>query len=445
VVAAAHAALRWATRLEPPAVRVPPFDPSRTWTRFEHGLREVHLEGSAEAIGAGDARLLRDVMISDEAALWAEYERYVPWWIVRTGIDDWSRLRYRHVDRALPEARRRELAAQALAFQPDPFASRLPTYQRMVFLHAVYDIALSLEHSPLIGCTSFALAPEATWNGHVLFARAFDFEAGEMFDHDKVVFLVREDGAIPFASVAWPGFIGVVTGVNAEGVALVVHGGRAGTPSVDGIPVAFSLRDTLERAHDTEEAVSILSSQPVMVSHITFVADAAGRFAAVERAPGATAYVRATERSTAVTNHFEGPLASDPKNLAVRATTSTLARRARVDELLAGVAPRSATPETALAILRDHRCADDAACSPGDRRAIDALIATHGVVADLTDRVLWVSAGPHLTGEFVRLDLRSLLAAGHGSSDDGAVETMPADPALSHGAHGAARPTGGSL
>jgi len=125
--------------------------------------------------------------------------------------------RYRHVDAGVPDARRRELAAQSLAFTPDPFAQRMPTYQRMLFLYALYDIALPLEHSPLIGCTSFAFAGAG---GHELVGRAFDFEAGEVFDRDKVVYLVREDGAVPFASVAWPGFIGVVTGMNAEGVVL---------------------------------------------------------------------------------------------------------------------------------------------------------------------------------------------------------------------------------
>ncbi|HEY8039231.1 MAG TPA: C45 family peptidase [Polyangiaceae bacterium] len=446
----AHAAIDLGTRIDPPGVALPEAAAARGSTRVRAGVRQVVLEGSPEALGAEHARLLRDGMTSEEGQLWGDYEHLVPWWIARVGIEDWSRVRYRHVDRGIPEARRRELAAQALAFQPDPFASRMPTYHRMVFLHALYDIALPLEHSPLIGCTSFALGPSMSADGHVLFARAFDFEAGDVFDRDKVVFLVREDGALPFASVAWPGLVGAVTGMNAEGVAMVVHGARAGEPATDGMPVAFSLREALQRAHTTAEAVEILRGQRVMVSHIVFVADAAGRFAVVERAPGAAATVRESSDGTvAVTNHFEGPLASAPENLRVRETTTTLARRARADELLAAVAPGTATPATALAILRDHGCAGDLACPPGDRRAIDAFIATHGIVADTTDRVLWVSAGPHLSGRFVRFDLRTLLAPGHDPSSDPEPETLPEDPALHDGryeqgrAHaGAPRPGG---
>ena len=80
-------------------------------------------------------------------------------------------------------------------------------------------------------------------------------------------------------------------------------------------------------------------------------------------------------------------------------------------------------------MLRDHQCAGDASCALGDRRAIDALIATHGIVADTTDRKLWVSVGPHLAGRFVELDLRDLLAPGHDPATDPVPASLPEDPA----------------
>jgi isopenicillin-N N-acyltransferase-like protein len=429
VLPAAHASIGLATRLHPPSIVLPSPGTSHSWMRVRAGLREVYLDGSPEAIGAEHARLLQSRMVANEEELWSEYERYVPWWIARVGIVDWSLLRYRNLDQGIPEPRRRELAAEALELEPDPLAARMATYKRLVFLHSVYDIALSLEHSPLIGCTSFALAPAATVDGHVIVGRAFDFEAGAAVDRDKAVFLVREAGAIPFASVAWPGFLGVVTGMNAEGVVMVVHGARAREAVTEGIPVAFSVREALAHAHSTVEAVGVLQRQRVLVSHLVFVADAHGAFAVVERAPGVEAYVRGFSASVGVTNHFEGPLASDPKNLRVRESTTTLARRARIDELLGRVDPHSATPRAALALLRDHGCAGDERCELGDRRAIDALIATHGIVADATDRVLWVGVGPHLAGKFVRLDLRTLLAPDHDPSSDPEPEAMPEDPA----------------
>jgi hypothetical protein len=436
---AAHGLIAAATGMKPPRVELPERSTTRSWTRVRAGLREVYLEGPPEAIGASESRLLRDRMIADEARLWNDYERYVPSWIVRVGIQDLSRLRYRHVDLGIPDARRRELAAQSLAFEPDPFSRRMPTYHRMVFLHALYDIALSFEQSPVIGCSTFALGPVMTRDGHAIVARAFDMETDDALDSDKAVFLVREDGAIPFASVAWPGFVGVVTGMNLDGVFVAVHGGRAGEPRAEGMPVAFSLREVLERAHDTKQAVDILRAQEVMVSHIVFVADAHGHFAVIERAPGAPVYVHETEGSAATTNEFEGPLKSDPKNLQVRVATTSAARARRIKQLLARTAPGTGSARRALDILRDHGCADDDRCALGDRRSIDGLIATHGVVADTTERVLWVGAGPHLSGKFVGVDLRALLAPDHDPSSDPEPETMPEDPILADGRYAKAK------
>ncbi|MCL2777179.1 MAG: C45 family peptidase [Polyangiaceae bacterium] len=401
------------------------------------GVRVVSLAGTPEEIGTQHAVLVRQYMIANEKVLWEGFEQLVPIWPLRTLMLDVGRFRYRHVASGFPEPRQRELAAGALAFSPDPYSAHMATYSRMVLLHALYDIALSFEHSPLLGtgastlsrpiraahdtpagpeldgCSAFGLGPTRTASGHPLFARAFDFEAADVFDRDKAVFVVRENGLIPFASVAWPGLVGVFTGMNAEGVAVAVNGARAREPMTTGMPVVFSLREVLSKARDTKEAVAILSAQSVMVSHLVFVGDQNGNFAIVERAPGEKAFVRksADPARVAVTNHFEGPLATDPSNIRVMQTTTSLARRARIDELLGQVEPKTATVAHAVHMLRDHACAGGVACQIGDRRSIDALIATHGVVFDLAEKTLWVSEGPHLSGRFVKIALGPIVSS----------------------------------
>lgn len=450
---AAHLVVDRATRLEPPdiapvALTLTETDgvrhAGRGWSAVR-GVRIAHLAGTPEEMGTQHTTLLRDFMVANEEVVWSGFRDVVPFAPARALLFDAGRWRYRHVDASFPEARRREVAAEARAFTPDPFASHMPTYPRMVFLHALYDIALSFEHSPLLGCTAFGLGPDATSNGHALFARAFDFEAADIFDRDKVVFVVREEGKIPFASVAWPGLVGVVTGMNAEGVAVAVNGGRAKEPSTTGIPVAFSLREALEKAHDTAEAIDILSKQTVMVSHIVFVGDAKGRFAVVERAPGSPAYVRETKEASrlAVTNHFEGPLGGDPRDVRVRETTSTLPRRARVEELVAAVPPRSADVASAVAMLRDHSCAGGEVCSLGDRRTLDAFIATHGVVFDLTAKAAWVSEGPHLSGRFVKIDLGTIVSTKEGTVPMVELEAVADDEVLKDGRYAEGRERAG--
>jgi predicted choloylglycine hydrolase len=447
-VGTAHLAAVSSSRMMPPQIAASALPTSVTedangvrrlganYTQKIAGVREVFLAGSPEEIGNAHARLLREAMIADENEVWGDFSKFVPVSLARTLMMDVGRVRYRHVDSGVPEPRRRELAAQANAFQPDPFADHMPTYERMMFLHSLYDIALSFEHSPLLGCSAFGLGPERTKDGHAIMARAFDFEAGEMYDRDKAVYFVAEDGKIPFASVAWPGMVGVLSGMNLEGVSVVVNGGRAREPRVSGEPVIFTLRDVLQNAHDTNEAIAILSKQDVMVSHIVLVGDAGGHFAVVERAPGEPAFVRENKDDSrvAVTNHFEGPLASDPKNFTVEKNTTTLPRRAKLDEMLSRVELHQADASSVVAMLRDHTCAASVGpCDLGDRRAIDPFIATHGIVADDTARILWVSAGPHLSGKFISFDLNKIFSKDHDPVGDRSAATIDEDPALHDG------------
>jgi predicted choloylglycine hydrolase len=432
-----HSGIVYATRMMPPPVTVPTTlahaDPGapdllrvgKDYARHRGKIWEVALSGTPEELGAHQVALLRSEMLANESALWSQLDTLVPSAVVRFLIFDIARVRFRNIDRFISDRHRREIAATASAFAPDPFSEKIPSFQRMVYLHSLYDVGLSFEHSPLIGCTSFALAGEATEGGHSILARTFDFEAGEIFDSHKAVFLIREKDRLGYASVAWPGLIGTVTGMNEAGLALVVHGGRAREARNSGEPLVHTMRDVLGEARTTEEAVRALAAREPMVSHIVMVVDAAGDFAAVERAPGEPQSVRRGSGKMALTNHFEGPWANDPANLRVKADTSTLARRARAEELMARL-PKGAGVEDVIAMLRDKRGLGDAVLPLGDRRAIDAHIATHGVVMDPTARVMWVSEGPHLAGRFVKFDIGRLLAPSYDpNSDIEVVATRP--------------------
>ncbi len=445
---AAHLGINARARLTPPSVAVPTGEPSRPSSalrRFADSyvlsrgkLLEVGLRGTPEQIGFRHARLLYPEMVENEGILLGRFQEQVKSSLARGVLLDLAELRYAHVDRGMSANRQREIAAGALGFRPDPYAGLFPTYQRFVYLNALYDMALSFEHSPLIGCTTFTFGADALEGGGGILARAFDFEVDEVFDDHKAVFLVQEQGQIPFASVAWPGLVGVVSGMNAEGVAVVVHGARGGTPQAQGEPVVHALRRVLSTAHDSDEALRALAEQPAMVSHIVILNDAHGRAAVVERVPGTPNFVRFLPGKAATTNHFEGPGASDPKNLAVRSHTSTLPRRSRGDELLARLPARESADAAvldAVALLRDRKGVGDRELSLGDRSAINALIATHGVVMDTQRRVLWVSESPHLLGRFVAFDLKQLLAPDYDPERAPELPATNEDPLLSSGGY----------
>jgi hypothetical protein len=173
------------------------------------------------------------------------------------------------------------------------------------------------------------------------------------------------------------------------------------------------------------DAARLLAERQPLVSHLVVVADARGDVAVIERVPDQPLVVRPLPDRAAVTNHFEGPARPDAKNQRVLAESTTLARRTRADELvLRATAP--VDPRQALAILRDRRAAGDAPLPPGDRRAIDAQIATHGVIFDTGQKILWVSEPPHLQGRFVAFDLVRMLDAGYVPSAE-PLPYLPAD------------------
>lgn len=371
------------------------------------GLNVVRLSGTPEQIGARHAALLRQSMIETERRFLARFQDYVPHAFTRALLTDLAMLRFFDLDRGITEPRRREIAAEAAEFSADPFASDIPTYQRFIYLNSLYDISLSFEHSPLLGCTTFFASGPSVQDGHTLFARNFDFEVDPVFDEQKTVFVVKEEGQIPYISISWPGLIGSVTGVNQKGLTLVVHGGRAGNLVRRGEPVLHILRDVLGRAETVEEAYRELILHPIMVSHIIVMADPTGKAQVVERVPGLPPYrYNLTNRAT-VTNHLVGPGASDPKNLEVMARTSTLERQQRGMQLLSS-ASRPLTVRDFIAFLRDRHSVNGGALPLGDRRAIGALIAAHGVALDLTLRELWVGGTPTLLGPYYRLRLDAL-------------------------------------
>jgi len=401
-----------------------------------NALWVLHVRGGAEQLGYRHARLSAPLMAAGDFRMLDLFATFVPSSALRGVLTAIVRARYRDVDRGFPPERRAELFGEAIGYG-DQGPSFLTPYHRLVFLHALYDIALAFEHSPLLGCTAFAAGGDATragsTPGHTIVGRNFDLDVDPWFDVDKVVQIYEPAGRIPFASIAWPGMTGVVTGMNAAGIWVSVNGARAGSPDATGVPVVFTTRAILEEAHTLEEAIAIATHDVPMTSHMLLLADgASGESAVVERAPGRTSGVRRGP-VTVLSNHYATTgFADDAKDAYVRDHTSTLAREARMHELVARADGRI-DPTLAVAMLRDRGDVGDAALPLGNRNAIDALIATHSVVADLTAGVLWVSEGPHTLGAYRRIDLRARLTGTVPRDEAGG--DVAADPLLADGGY----------
>ena len=448
VAVAAFFAFDAATRIDPPPLAQPrPLalsyegETARTGSAYLTRRGKVwvmQLAGDPVELGYQHARLATPLMADGDGRMLDLFTSTVPSRPLRALVSAIVQARYRHLDLSFPADRRAEIFGESAGYV-DPYTRVFPTYQRLVYLHALYDIALAFEHSPLLACTAFVASGDATARGatpgHTIVGRNFDFDVDPWFDEDKVVEIVSSRDRIPFASIAWPGMTGVVTGMNAAGIWINVNGGRAGELDSAGVPVVFTTRAVLEGAHSIDEAIAIIRRDPPMASHILLLADGnTGEAAVIERAPGRElGVVRDRTPTTVVANHYRTPaLAADPKDARIRELTTTLSRDARARELLER---RGGTidPTAAAAMLRDRLGPGDRPVPLGNRNALDAIVTTHSVVADLTARVLWVAESPHTLGRYVRIDLAARLRDGDRAAEAEAAGDIPADPALTDG------------
>lgn len=384
-----------------------------SWVSKERGIWEYHLVGSAYDMGYTHGRLAAPRLMENEDYLFGELHRYVPSRLALFAIRAGVLLRYRHLADSLSRDHQHELAGLAEG-QPDFHHDFLPVYQRAVFYHALHDITQTLENSPLLGCTGFAAAGTATVDGHTIVGRNFDFEGPPQFDHDKAVLFFKPEGKLAFASVAWGGMLGVVTGLNSEGIYASVNALRSDDKNPNersGVPVELLLREVLEQSHNLEEAIALLRSRPILVPDLYLIVDGKrGELAVIERSPTRLVVRRRTDTIT-VANHALSPeFAADRENQRLREQLTSGSRQARVDELV-GRLQGKIDPLVALSILRDKRGLGDKELGLGNRNALDALIATHSVVVDATRLALWVARGPHALGSYAAFDVRRELAA----------------------------------
>ncbi|MBL9008117.1 MAG: hypothetical protein JNJ46_27915 [Myxococcales bacterium] len=418
IVPPADAVARAASLPKPGAVTVG----SRTfvgdsWMSRERGIWEYHLQGEPLSLGYAHARLGTPLLVRTDEYMFSEMRRYVPsqvaLFFMRLGV----LLRYRGLLSSVPPDMQLEMTGLSLG-QPELHADFLPLYHRIVFYHALHDITQTIEHSPLLGCTAFAAMRDATAQGdpatagHLILGRNFDFEGPPIFDADKAVLFFRPSapGKLAFASVAWTGMTGVVTGLNSAGIYASLNALRSDDKGTTGVPVELVLREIMESAHTLDEAIALVQSRPVFVPDLYLLGDGNLREAAVvERSP-TRSIVRRSHDVLGVANHaLSAEFQSDRESHRLRTELTSGARQARVDELLLEHRGHI-DPKTALSILRDKRGVGGKKLGLGNRNALDALIATHSVVVDATARVLWIGQGPHALGRYIAFDLRRELA-----------------------------------
>lgn len=402
----------------------------KSWRGEREGLMVVDLKGSPLEMGFADGTLTQDKMHTLETEFLEMVRGYVPRHWVMEMLKNYIMYRNRHLSDFVPEAYRLEIYGTTLGCS-DIHPEEGNFYNRLLNYHAAHDVSYMMIDNPFIsraGCTAFGAWGKATADGHLITGRNFDWEAAEVFSRDRVVEMFEPDGGIPFISVAWAGMAGVVSGMNRAGVSVTINGAPSKLPDHIATPAAIVAREVLQNAHNLDEALKILRDSQVFVSTIWLVGSRAdGKFVVVEKTPATTNVREAAGNWIVCPNHFETDGLKDaPQNTNYMTEATSVLREQRMTELLqTNLGSIDATE--AAAFLRDRDLPGGIFAGNGQRGSLDAFIATHSVVMDLTAGIFWVACPPNGLGKFVAFDVNDF-------DHELPALTIPADEVLTNGA-----------
>jgi len=401
----------------------------QSWVGRREGLLTVYLKGGPFELGYANGVLLQPQMHTLENEFIKMVHGYVPNELTLNVLKWYVIYRNRHLTDYISADYRMEIFGSTVGC-PDIHPEIGPYYNRLLNYHAAHDVSYMMIDNPLVsraGCTSFGAWGSATQNGHLVTGRNFDWEAAEVFSRDRVVVMCEPDQGIPFISLAWAGMAGVVSGMNRAGVSVTVNGAPSSLPRQTATPVAIVARDILQRAHNLTETMEILRGAKVFVSTLWLIGSKTdGKFIVVEKTPDAT-QVREAERDWIVcANHFETPgLRDNFRNQRHIAEATSVSRKTRMTELIEG-AHAKIDPSRAAEFLRDRKLPGGAFVGNGNRGSLNALIATHATIMDLSDGIFWAASPPNQLGKFVAFDVRDF-------SHEMPEKTVPADAMVDSG------------
>ncbi|HZL35300.1 MAG TPA: C45 family peptidase, partial [Tepidisphaeraceae bacterium] len=245
-----------------------------------------------------------------------------------------------------------------------------------------------LDLTPMQACSTIALPATASPDHVARLGRNLDFPALNIADKYTTLIIYRpDDGRYKFAAVAWPGMIGVLSGINEHGLALANMEVTRGARVPDAMPYTLLYRMLLERCKMVDEAIALLKKTPRQTPNNLMLMDAAGNRAVVEITPAAITVRRGIDGAALIsTNHQRGQDAD------------TAGRCVRYDYL----------HDTAK---KDFGSVEEKTIEQMLAGASQADFTLQSMVFEPANRVIYLSAGKNAArGEFHRLDLKPFFA-----------------------------------
>ncbi|WP_343612293.1 C45 family peptidase [Chryseobacterium oranimense] len=379
-------------------------------TKNKQQIWELYIKGNPLQLGYNNGALTQNLMQKQEEIFFSKVEGFVPskfkQKLLRGFLKWYNRKMYLNV--------REDYQAELYGlsqYSSDKYNFIAPKYLRSLYLHGAHDIGHAMQDLAMVGCTSLAVWNENTEDGDLLIGRNFDFYVGDDFAKNKLVEFVEPETGIPYMSVSWPGMIGVVSGMNKEGITVTINAGKSKIPLTAKTPISLVTREILQYAKNIDEAIAIAKKRKVFVSESILVGSAQDKNAVIIEVSPKNFGVYKVENTSRVfcTNHFQSEAYKDDKRNQKHIIEShSQYRYEKLQELLQE--NKKLNPEKMAAILRDKSGLKGEKIGYGNEKAINQLLAHHTVIFSPEKRLVWVSSNPYQLGEFVCYDLNEIFS-----------------------------------
>lgn len=386
-------------------------------TKNKFGQWEMYVSGDPYQIGLNTGSLSQELFKEQEHAFLSKVDELVPskfkQYLLRKMLAWYNRKMYLHV----PEEYKSEILGVS-KYAGDTYDYVADDYLRILYFHSAHDIGHALQDLMLVGCSSFAAWGSKTEDGKLIIGRNFDFYAGDSFAKNKIIAFIKPTNGYPFMSVTWAGMMGVVSGMNNQGLTVTINAGKSDIPWVAKTPISILTREILQYASTIEEAVEIAKKRQVFVSESILVGSAKDNKAVtIEVSPNNFGVYKVENSNQLIcSNHFQSEAyANDEKNTKHKAESHSQYRYQRMEELL-NETPKL-TPEIAVHMLRNKKGLDNASIGYGNEKALNQLLAHHGIVFKPAESLVWVSSNPYQLGEFVAYNLNTVFSEAQNNTE----------------------------
>lgn len=379
-------------------------------TKNKQQLWELYIKGNPLQLGYNNGALTQNLMQYQEEIFFSKVEGFVPskfkQKLLRGFLKWYNRKMYLNV--------REDFQAELYGlsqYSADKYDFIAPKFRRAMYLHGAHDIGHAMQDLMVVGCTSLAVWNENTEDGDLLIGRNFDFSVGEDFSKNKLIEFVEPENGIPYLSVSWPGMIGVVSGMNKEGITVTINAGKSKIPLTAKTPISLVTREILQYAKNIDEAIAIARKRKVFVSESILVGSANDKKAVIIEVSPKNFGVYEVQNSNKLfcTNHFQSDSFKDDKRNQKHIVEShSEYRYEKLQELLQ--VNKKLNPEKMAAILRDKSGLKNHEIGFGNEKAINQLLAHHAVIFSPEKKLVWVSSNPYQLGEFVCYDLNEIFS-----------------------------------